>query len=642
MIYYAVLNTAFVFMHVYRAGLMKKSAFRKDINGIRAIAVIAVVMFHYNNSWISGGFAGVDVFFVISGYLMTSIIFRGLSNNNFSIFEFIKARAKRIIPALSTVVLVLLVIGYFLFEPLTYQMIGKHAASSLIFVSNYVYESESGYFDLASNSKFLLHTWSLSVEWQFYILYPIIIVILLKKYKTDVVKKIIIFTLVLSLLLSLYLADKESSSAYFSLYTRIWEMLVGGAAFLYPINIQKKHKKTLELIGLIIIVSSFFIISESTAWPGYMALYPIMGVYICIVANNQDSITSNPLIQWIGRTSYSIYLVHWPILVIFNKLDVPLSLSTYLLLVLIFSFSLYYTIERKRNYTSRFLSIYIVIFILSLIVANDGVKERVDAKYQLSASQYHKKYYGGSRILSDGSVQKFNASSNEQPEFIITGDSFARQYVNFFKKNNVNFIAILKDGCFSSETYLTSVDEMNDNICKLRFDNFKKILIESGSANVLYMQSWRDKLKLLDKNTGEIVTDNHGKILIDELDKIVNSVEFNSTKNRKLFIVGNPPGSSTLVFECKAKEQLPISKILGFTCDTLNDRPQSSINDTIKKWSLNYNNVFYIEPQDVLCTNDKCLIQTPEGEPIYSDFNHLSIFGADIVGKHILNKIKNN
>lgn len=154
--------------------------FRKDINGLRAIAVLAVILFHYNKNWVPGGFVGVDVFFAISGFLMTSIIFKGVENGSFSIVGFIKRRAKRIIPPLIIVILLSIAFGYFVLEPITYQMAGKHGLYSLLFLSNHIYNGESGYFDAAASSKIFLHTWSLSVEWQFYVIYPIVVFIISK------------------------------------------------------------------------------------------------------------------------------------------------------------------------------------------------------------------------------------------------------------------------------------------------------------------------------------------------------------------------------------------------------------------------------------------------------------------------------
>ncbi len=137
---------------------------RKDIQGLRALAVLSVIVYHFNSDYIPSGFAGVDVFFVISGFLMTSIIYKGISTKTFSLIRFYISRAKRIAPSLCVVVLVLLVFGYIFLDPMTFQQVGNHSLSSMLFYSNYTYLGESGYFDQSSKEKFLLHTWSLSVE----------------------------------------------------------------------------------------------------------------------------------------------------------------------------------------------------------------------------------------------------------------------------------------------------------------------------------------------------------------------------------------------------------------------------------------------------------------------------------------------
>ena len=147
---------------------MKSFSFRYDINGLRGIAVLAVIIFHFNNNVLTGGFTGVDVFFVISGFLMTAIILDKLNAGNFSLFQFYKARVERIIPALLAVCASLLCIGFIFFEPETYQFIGQHSFSALTFFSNISYWKDSNYFDISSQYKFLLHSWSLSIEWQFY------------------------------------------------------------------------------------------------------------------------------------------------------------------------------------------------------------------------------------------------------------------------------------------------------------------------------------------------------------------------------------------------------------------------------------------------------------------------------------------
>lgn len=219
--------------------------FRSDINGLRAIAVISVVLFHFNPEILPGGFAGVDVFFVISGFLMTSIIFRGLENSNFSIVNFYISRANRIIPALAILCLVIMIFGWFYLTPLDFKTLGKHVSGSIRFISNSMYLKESGYFDVSANSKWLLHTWSLSVEWQFYLIYPVVLTLLYKAFGLKTLRKILIAATVSFYLYSLCSSYSNPNASYFLLSNRAWEMLLGGIAYAYPIELKNSLKNLL-------------------------------------------------------------------------------------------------------------------------------------------------------------------------------------------------------------------------------------------------------------------------------------------------------------------------------------------------------------------------------------------------------------
>lgn len=298
--------------------------FRKDINGLRAFAVIAVVLFHFNAAWMPGGFAGVDVFFVISGFLMTGIIFRGMEQNNFSTLDFYVARANRIIPALALLCLVLLVFGWFYMSPLEYKALGKHAASSVGFLSNFTYWTEAGYFDAASHEKWLLHTWSLSVEWQFYIIYPLALLALRKFLSIHTLKLLLVIGTILSFIFSVTVTYKSPNAAYYLFPTRAWEMMIGGVAYLYPFTLKENKKRLLEWTGLILVVTSYFLISAESPWPGYLALFPVLGAFLIIQAQRNDSvITGNIVFQKLGAWSYSIYLWHWPFVVAIYTFSLP-------------------------------------------------------------------------------------------------------------------------------------------------------------------------------------------------------------------------------------------------------------------------------------------------------------------------------
>lgn len=290
--------------------------FRKDINGLRAIAVIAVMLFHFNPAWLPGGYAGVDIFFVISGYLITGIIFRGLQKNSFSVVAFYKSRARRIIPALAALCFVLLAFGWFYLLPLEYSELGKHIASSLGFFSNFVYWSEAGYFTAGAHEKWLLHTWSLSVEWQFYMVYPIVLLLLSKVIGLPVLRWIVLAGCVLGFVFCVYASFHFPEPAFYLLPARAWELLVGGVACLFPIKLEGLKQRALESLGIAMMVVSFIVLSEKDVWPGYLSLLPVIGTLLVIVSARQDSLlTNNPFSQWTGKLSYSLYLWHWPVVV---------------------------------------------------------------------------------------------------------------------------------------------------------------------------------------------------------------------------------------------------------------------------------------------------------------------------------------
>ncbi|KPX30985.1 MULTISPECIES: acyltransferase family protein [Pseudomonas syringae group] len=292
------------------------TAFRKDINGLRAIAVVAVVLFHFHPAWLPGGFAGVDVFFVISGYLITGIIMRGLKNGTFRLVTFYASRARRIVPALAVLCFCLLLLGWFYLLPLDYSALGSHVASSLGFVSNFVYWREAGYFTASAHEKWLLHTWSLSVEWQFYLLYPIVLLLLSRVVALHNLRWWVLGGCMTGFGLCIVASWQAPEAAFYLLPARAWELLSGGVACVFPFQLRALQQRALEALGLAMIVAGFFLLSVQDTWPGYLVALPVLGTFAVITAaRNDSSLTGNPLSQWLGKLSYSLYLWHWPLVV---------------------------------------------------------------------------------------------------------------------------------------------------------------------------------------------------------------------------------------------------------------------------------------------------------------------------------------
>lgn len=301
--------------------------FRDDINALRAIAVLVVVLFHFGVPGFSGGFIGVDIFFVISGFLMMKIIVLGVESESFSLINFYLDRARRIIPALVVLCAVLLLAGWFFLPSKNYQQLGTHAAASIAFFSNFKYWKETGYFDGGSHEKWLLHTWSLSVEWQFYILLPLGVVIVWKLFGPRAVKWALIVVGICSLVLSIFITQRSPSGAFYLIPTRAWEMLAGGLVWWATrghTRLGARLSNYLVTAGLIIIAISIAVFDAASVWPGASAIWPVVGTMLVLAGNRQGlPILSNWWIQRLGNSSYSIYLWHWPFVVVlaYARLD---------------------------------------------------------------------------------------------------------------------------------------------------------------------------------------------------------------------------------------------------------------------------------------------------------------------------------
>jgi len=301
------------------AAKIQPTPFRDDINGLRAWAVIAVLLFHFKVPGFSAGFIGVDIFFVISGFLMTGIIARGLAKNNFSIWQFYMARFRRIVPAVAALIAVLLILGWHWLPTPDYKTLGAQSAYSLSFLSNIHYWRSAGYFDAAAHEKWLLHTWSLGVEMQFYLLFPIF-ALLVWKLKPSL--KVFFYCLVVlglaSLALSILASSWKPVAAFYLLPTRGWELAAGGLVYFLSQNksFTSERTKLFYLTGLILWLVGFVVIDSSLAWPSGWALLPVVGTALIILAaQNNTLLMGNFIAQWLGNISYSVYLWHWPLVV---------------------------------------------------------------------------------------------------------------------------------------------------------------------------------------------------------------------------------------------------------------------------------------------------------------------------------------
>lgn len=607
--------------------------FRYDINGLRAIAVIAVVLFHFNLAWVPGGFAGVDVFFVISGFLMTSIIFRGLENDSFNLFKFYVDRANRIIPALAVLCLVLLVFGWFYLTSFSYRELGKHVVSSMGFLSNVIYWRESGYFDAASHEKWLLHTWSLSVEWQFYIIYPIVLITLKRFLSLESLKRLIVIGTVLGFGFSVIATIKWPNSAYYLLPTRAWEMMIGGVAFLYPWNISDAKKKVSEVIGLLLILGSYAFVSSDIPWPGHFALIPVLGAYLMIIANQQSSlITNNVIFQFLGRWSYSIYLWHWPVVVYLYCYEIYNYEFFGFLISIMLGWVSYCFVERKRLNLKALLAFWLLIISSSVVLFLNS--DFID--YPESMLGHNINDNGKAKFIGLDQDYFINTNNIENVDFIGIGDSnlvhlsFGIKYLALTK---VLFAGAGSCLAFPDYTRKPYASWMNDKWLQRCSSIYKRVL-DNPNKDIIWSQSWKPTEVICTSNrctTGRPIKDYY-LVLEEQITKMSQLVG----EHRVINIIGWSPAPRESLVTCTKANLERCSKDIF----TVSSDERIEVNKKLKLISSKLNNVHFINPFDAICNKEHGCKTVENGKNLFFDAGHLSGYGALKVWPYIEDNLR--
>lgn len=310
--------------HTGTAGHHSHLAYRRDIDGLRAIAVLSVVLFHAFPAWLRGGFTGVDIFFVISGFLISSILLRELGQGRFSFAHFYARRIRRIFPALVAVMGASLAFGWIALFPDEYQQLGKHTVGGAGFAANFFYWAQVGYFDTAAETKPLLHLWSLGIEEQFYIVWPVVL-LLAWKLRLNLLWTAALLGLA-SFGLNLATVTHNATAAFYNPASRAWELLIGaGLACLHARaagagqpRLPKLSPNLLAWSGVALLVAGLALITRDRHFPGGWPLLPTLGAVLLIAAGPQAwfnrVVLSNRVLVWIGLISYPLYLWHWPLL----------------------------------------------------------------------------------------------------------------------------------------------------------------------------------------------------------------------------------------------------------------------------------------------------------------------------------------
>ncbi len=640
---------------------MNPARYRADIDGLRAIAVISVVLFHLKINLFAGGFVGVDVFFVISGFLITRLIRDELADGSFTFGKFYQRRARRLLPALFATMLLTVIVAGIMLAPKDLINFSYSVFASLFSVANILLWKESGYFDASADLKPLLHMWSLSVEEQFYLIWPTCMLFLMRKAPKRGPLITCALAGVVSLILAVAFVKIDGVAAFYLLPFRVYEFMFG-AGLVWLMHYQPKRKWILEpllMLGLGMIMYCVFTYTKDTPFPSYNALLPCFGTALVIYAGTAKY-TRRLLDNWwmvgVGLVSYSFYLVHWPIIVFATYLNHEMLTPFFQALIFFASLGLailmFFFVERpfRRAYykpghasTPVFLQDCLIAALLLCIPAasmafSGGWQFRIDKEYREMVQDpktFHLSHYGGVNYPSD-TVIKFG-DLNAQPSFVMYGDSFGMHFIHgmnaLFKLHGVSVIANFYQGCFMAPNIDTWENGAFKTKCVGDYEHAKR-LMEGNSLPVIVAHSWHTYSGWLgnEKETFKFPDSySYYRFVLGKLDETIRDIGL----DRKIIILGVPPGEdlqnpivqcftmpSYLNQNCTSKVTVPMKTANGYIFTQL-------LQNHLRK----YPNVTYINPYDAFCEEGICHVM--DGKKIlYSDGAHMSTDGSDRFAQH--------
>ncbi len=532
----------------------KASWYRPEIDGLRALAVIPVILFHANIAGFAGGYIGVDIFFVISGFLITSIIYRDLQRGTFSFLTFWERRMRRIIPALFVVVMCSLVAGYFvILFPIDYIDLGQSALAQAAFLANIFFMRNNGYFAGPSEYMPLLHTWSLSVEEQFYIGFPILC-FLLWRYAKRALLPVLITLGVLSLAYSYYLLSlapgdnfsfpigpniwsetRNVTAAFYFLPSRAFELIIGALLALTTFAItNKRWAEVLALLGLGLIIFSIVTFDRTTAFPGLYALVPTLGTAAIILANTHvktfvGNLLSFPLFVWVGLISYSLYLWHWPLIVFGRHYDgnfvlTPMETIIILLLSFIAAYLSYRFVEtpfrlkqllvtRRSMLLGGIAALLVMIGSGWVLIDQKGFPERLTG----TAAAIAAANVDFNERRSECFVNSFETNNNpcligekdtDDVTFVVWGDSHAASLLSLLSglatESNRTGATFITPACLPIANTLT--DPPTEKCQQVKNYAYNYIL-ENNITDVFLIARWTGYAELIDPTTPDAQAD---------------------------------------------------------------------------------------------------------------------------------------
>jgi len=636
--------------------IKKQLNYLPHVDGLRAIAVISVVIFHAFPAEGFAGFVGVDIFFVISGYLISGHIITAINDQNFRLYGFYVKRVRRLYPALLSILVSLLVLGWFVFSDTEFALLGKHLAASTIYLQNFNLASESGYFDLASEKKPLLHLWSLSIEEQFYIFWPILLMVI---WRLRI--KVMYFVSVITVIMAICsFSNPEITTRFYYPQYRVWELAVGALAWCIqarwlifnetePKNI-KILKFHLSWVGGLFICMGFVLISEDD-FPSFTVLLPVLGCALIIVAGAHTIlnrlILSNSVMCSIGRVSYPLYLWHWPVfsiayVLLGEKPDVALATGL-ILLSLLLSILTYKYVEIPLRYTKKHKKIerHLMSFMLLLGLVGytvwkfDGFPERnanqivVKRQGDIGHDEYHKYIDENNYVCRDkkvlakalywrGHVRCHQSKDSAKVDVVLLGDSHAEHLFlgvsKSMREKNVAYY-ILGGMPVSSNPGFSHI--------------YESIAADKNISIVIIAGYWKQYFKTV--NSQGVSLEQFEEQLSESIKRLI-------LAKKKVFITNDLPDFNFEPENCKYARLIGASK-----CDA--DKTQykeylSVMELVFNKLNNEYPDLETIDSFSMLCTSSQCSMSSSDNKRLhFRDRNHLNLNGSDSIGIKVAEEV---
>ncbi|MBB5392879.1 MULTISPECIES: acyltransferase family protein [unclassified Herbaspirillum] len=629
--------------------------YRPDIDGLRAIAVLSVLVFHAFPEVLPGGFIGVDIFFVISGFLISLIIFKNLEQGRFGIVEFYIRRIRRIFPALMTVMLLCIAGGWMLLYADEYKQLGKHLFGGSSFISNFLFWKESNYFDNAAETKPLLHLWSLAIEEQFYLFWPLLLAFVWRR-KWGFLRIMGAIGLV-SFAVNLYLVGHDQTAAFYSPLSRFWELMVGGALAyinLHRPQLNRIHRDLQSVLGLALLVIGFAAINNTRAFPGVWALLPTVGAFLILSAGpgawcNRKLLASRVPV-WFGLISYPLYLWHWPLLafatIIEGATPNPALRLGAALAAIVLAWFTYRFIERPLRSANSLRPVWalaaanVAVGVVGLgIYFNGGFVQRpLNERLDFIAAG---DVFLGSRN-SDASCPKFNQSkilpeevclsNSATPRVMFVGDSHMMALHSAVYSHAVKASSIMVAGhsCYLYPNLPYKAGGAHDwgNNCTAIAQEALAVAARTPSIDTVVISNTYPRGDLAKASRYELA----GKPLSQREAFLAGNASLIGQfqkMGKKVVYVMDVPHLKRDPHACVSRFDAAAERDCAYTPQE-NAALRAQYNDAVKALQASLPGLAVYDPTPVFCGDGKCMAKV-QGKYLYNDNQHISVTASQMV-----------